>query len=392
VLAIEPYPRLAQSHIWYLPSMSGSSRNSTAPTVERLEAAAYTIPTDQPESDGTLAWDSTTLVLVSAHAAGCTGVGWTYAGPAAAEVVTGKLAEVVQGRDASTPAASWAAMQHAVRNLGKPGLVAEAISAVDVALWDLHARLLDVPLVVAIGAVHDGTPVYGSGGFTSYDDRALAGQLAGWAEAGIPRVKMKVGRDPGADPHRLQVARDAVGEDVELFVDANGAYSRKQALAQAELFAGYGVRWLEEPVSSDDLEGLRLVRDRGPAGMDVAAGEYGYDLPYFSQMLEAGAVDCLQADVTRCGGISAVLRVGALCDARSMDLSLHCAPQLSGQVGTAVWHLRHLEYFHDHVRIEGMAFDGVLDPEPDGVLRPDRSRPGLGLDVRSADLEPYRVA
>jgi L-alanine-DL-glutamate epimerase-like enolase superfamily enzyme len=318
-------------------------------------------------------------------------VGYTYAGPAAAEVVTGKLAGVVEGRDASTPVATWAAMLHAVRNLGKPGLVAEAVSAVDVALWDLHARLQDVPLVVALGAVHDGTPVYGSGGFTSYDDRTLAAQLAGWAEAGIPRVKMKVGRDPQADPHRLRVARDAIGDDVELFVDANGAWSRKQALLQAELCAGFGVRWLEEPVSSDDLEGLRLVRDRGPAGMDVAAGEYGYDLRYFHSMLDAGAVDCLQADVTRCGGLSAVLRVGALCDARSMDLSLHCAPQVSAHAGTAVWHLRHLEYFHDHVRIEGMAFDGVLDPEPDGVLRPDRSRPGLGLEVRWADLEPCRV-
>jgi L-alanine-DL-glutamate epimerase-like enolase superfamily enzyme len=364
---------------------------SAAPTVESLDATAYTIPTDQPESDGTLSWDSTTLVLVTARGGGCTGIGWTYAGPAAAEVVSGKLAGVVQGRDATTPAASWAAMHHAVRNLGRPGLVAEAVSAVDVALWDLHARLLDIPLVVAIGAVHDGTPAYGSGGFTSYDDRTLAGQLSGWAEAGIPRVKIKVGRDPAADPHRLQVARDAVGNDVELFVDANGAYTRKQALAQADVFAGFGVRWLEEPVSSDDLEGLHLVRDRGPAGMDVAAGEYGYDLPYFQHMLDAGAVDCLQADVTRCGGISAVLRVGALCDARSMDLSLHCAPQISAQVGTAVWHLRHLEYFHDHVRIEGLAFDGVLDPGPDGVLRPDRSRSGLGLTVREADLDPYRV-
>jgi L-alanine-DL-glutamate epimerase-like enolase superfamily enzyme len=365
---------------------------SSPPAVEHVDAAAYTIPTDQPESDGTLSWDSTTLVLVTAHSAGTTGIGWTYAGPAAAQVVTGKLADVVRGRDATTPAASWAAMHHAVRNLGRPGLVAEAISAVDVALWDLAARLADQSLSQAIGAVHEGTPVYGSGGFTSYDDRTLADQLAGWAEAGIPRVKIKVGRDPTADPHRLEVARKAIGEDVALFADANGAYTCKQALEWADRFADFGVRWFEEPVSSDDLAGLRLVRDRGPAGMDVAAGEYGYDLPYFHHMLAAEAVDCLQADVTRCGGISALLRVAALCDARSMDLSLHCAPQVSAHAGTAVWHLRHLEYFHDHVRIEGMAFDGVLSPEPDGVLRVDRSRPGLGLEVRTADLASYRVS
>jgi L-alanine-DL-glutamate epimerase-like enolase superfamily enzyme len=361
-------------------------------SIEQVDVSAYTIPTDTPESDGTLAWDSTTLVLVQVRGGGRTGVGYTYAGPAAAAVVSGKLAGVVEGRDAHTPAASWAAMQHAVRNLGKPGLVAEAVSAVDVALWDLHARLLDVPLTVAIGAVHDGTPVYGSGGFTSYDDKQLADQLSNWAQAGIPRVKMKVGRDPERDAQRLKVARKAIGDDVELFVDANGAYSRKQALAWADRFAERDVRWFEEPVSSDDVEGLRLLRDRGPAGMDITAGEYGYHLPYFHTMLDAGAVDCLQADVTRALGISGVLRVAALCDARSIDLSLHCAPQVSAHVGTAIWHLRHLEYFHDHIRIEGMAFDGVLSPEPDGVLRPDRSRAGLGLDVKQADLEQYRVA
>ncbi|MFL6147335.1 MAG: enolase C-terminal domain-like protein, partial [Pseudonocardiaceae bacterium] len=248
--------------------------------IERLEVSAYEIPTDAPESDGTLAWDSTTLVLVIAHAAGQAGIGYTYAGASAATVVSGKLAGVLTGKDALTPSASWAAMQHAVRNLGKPGVTAQAISAVDIALWDLQARLLNVPLVIAIGAVHEATPIYGSGGFTSYDNDTLAAQLLGWVEAGIPRVKMKVGRDPDAEPARLQAARKAIGDDTALFVDANGAYTRKDALLWAHRFAEQGVRWFEEPVSSDDLEGLRLLRDRGPGGMDIAAGEYGYHLPY----------------------------------------------------------------------------------------------------------------
>ena len=367
------------------------SGHAHAPVVDHVQATAYTIPTDGPESDGTLEWDSTTLVLVRVSGGGRTGIGYTYAGPAAVQVVSGHLAGVVQGRDATAPAASWAAMQHAVRNLGRPGLVAEAISAVDVALWDLHARLLDVPLTIALGALHDATPIYGSGGFTSYDDRRLREQLGGWVAAGIPRVKMKVGRHPSDDVERVRAARQAIGE-AQLFVDANGAYTRKEALWWAQRFAEFDVGWLEEPVTSDDLAGLRLLRDRGPGGLDIAAGEYGYDLAYFHHMLAAEAVDCLQADVTRCGGFTALLRVAALCDARGMDLSLHCAPQVSAHAGTAVWHLRHLEYFHDHVRIEGMAFDGVLGPEPGGLLRPDRDRPGLGLEVRTSDLERYRVA
>lgn len=360
--------------------------------VESVEVAAYTIPTDTCESDGTLTWDCTTLVLVAVHALGHTGIGYTYTGTAAATVVGDVLAGIVTGGDALAPAARWADMMHAVRNLGRPGVAAEAIAAVDIALWDLRARLLDEPLAVALGAVHDATPIYGSGGFTSYDEQTLCRQLAGWVEAGIGRVKMKVGRDPAADPARVRAARTAIGADAELFVDANGAYHRKQALERAERFAEQHVRWFEEPVSSDDLDGLRLLRDRAPAGMDIAAGEYGYDVGYFQRMLDAGAVDCPQADVTRCLGITGVLKVGALCDARNLQLSLHCAPQISAHVGTALWHLRHLEYFHDHVRVEQLAFDGVLRPQPDGVLRPDRSSPGHGLAVKTADLEEFRVA
>lgn len=369
-----------------------TARASSAIPVKSVDVAAYSIPTDAPESDGTLTWDSTTLVLVSVHAGDKTGTGYTYGGTAITTAVADKLADVLQGSDALQPPARWAEMQHAVRNMGKPGVVAYAISAVDIALWDLRARLLDEPLVVALGAVHDATPIYGSGGFTSYDNDTLRKQLCGWVEAGIPRVKMKVGRYPDSDIERVDAARSAIGDSAELFVDANGAYTRKQALLWAQRFAEYDVRWFEEPVSSDDLDGLRQLCEQGPAGMDIAAGEYGYHLPYFHQMLAAGAVDCLQADVTRALGITGVLKVAALCDARGMDLSLHCAPQISCQVGTAIWHQRHLEYFHDHVRIEQLAFDGTIDPEPGGLLRPDRTAPGHGLTAKHADLEQFRVA
>jgi L-alanine-DL-glutamate epimerase-like enolase superfamily enzyme len=305
--------------------------------------------------------------------------------------VSGPLAGLVLGRDPLRPGTAWAAMQAAVRNIGRPGLAAEAISAVDVALWDLKARVLDLPLVAVLDAVHDATPIYGSGGFTSYPLARVVEQLGGWVEDGIPRVKMKVGRQPAVDRERVAVARDAIGPKAELYVDANGAYTRKQALGWAEVFAEAAVRWFEEPVSSDDVAGLRLLRDRAPAGMDIAAGEYGYTLADFRRLLAAGAVDCLQADVTRCGGVSGFLRVAAMADAAGVDLSAHCAPQVSAHVCTAVWHLRHLEYFHDHVRVERLLFDGVLEPQPGGLLVPDRARSGTGLLLRGAEAERYRV-
>jgi L-alanine-DL-glutamate epimerase-like enolase superfamily enzyme len=353
--------------------------------VRGLRARAFTIPTEQPESDGTLEWDSTTIVVVEADAGGATGMGYTYGHEAVADVVRSKLAPLVEGGDALAVGATWKAMVRAVRNVGWPGMAACAISAVDIALWDLKAKLLGVPLVVVLDQVRETTPVYGSGGFCSYSPAQLAEQLSGWVLGGIPRVKMKVGRHPDEDVRRVETARHAVGDDVELFVDANGAYERKEALEWAETFASHGVRWLEEPVSSDDVAGLRLVRDRAPAGLDVAAGEYGYRPSYFERMLEAEAVDCLQADVTRCGGITGFLEVAALCDARGIDLSAHCAPQVSAHACTAAPRLRHLEYFHDHVRIEHLLFDGVLEPQPGGVLVPDRSRAGMGLALREAD-------
>jgi len=366
-------------------------RAATGAAVGRLEVGAYTIPTDAPESDGTIAWDSTTVVVVEATAGDERGLGYAYADAAAARLIEGTLAGVVQGRDAMAVPGAWQAMVAAVRNVGRPGIASSAIAAVDVALWDLKARLLGLPLAALLGQVRDGVEVYGSGGFTSYDVARLQEQLAGWTRAGIQRVKMKVGREPAHDPARVAAARTAIGPEAELFVDANGAYERKHALALAERFAREScVTWFEEPVSSDDLAGLRLLRDRAPAGMAIAAGEYGYALEYFQRMLAAGAVDVLQADVTRCGGITELLRVGALCAAHEIPLSAHTAPSIHAHAGCAIAPLIHLEYFHDHVRIERMLFDGVLEPEG-GRLIPDLSRPGLGLELRRADAQAHAV-
>jgi L-alanine-DL-glutamate epimerase-like enolase superfamily enzyme len=365
-------------------------RRAAGAAIERVSVSAYTIPTDFPESDGTFTWDRTTLVLAEAAAAGETGIGFTYAATASARLIRDQLAEAVRGHDALDVPGAWEAMIRAVRNVGRPGVASTAVAAVDAALWDLKGRLLDLPLVSLLGAVGEEIPVYGSGGFTSYSIAQLCDQLGGWVADGIRAVKMKIGRDPGADPGRVRAARDAIGPEAELFVDANGALNRKAALALAERLAPLGVTWLEEPVSSDDLEGLRLLRDRAPAGMDIAAGEYGYDLFYFRRMLAAGAVDVLQADATRCAGISEFLRAGALCAAWGVPLSAHTAPSIHAHPCCALSSAVHVEYFHDHARIERMLFDGALAPRA-GKLRPDRSRPGLGLVFKRADAERWAV-
>jgi L-alanine-DL-glutamate epimerase-like enolase superfamily enzyme len=358
--------------------------------IGRLHASAYFIPTDFPESDGTLEWNATTLVLVEAPAADHIGIGFTYADGATGRLISTMLADVLEGRDAMATSANWLAMVRAIRNLGRPGISSMAIAAVDIALWDLKGRILGLPLVTLLGAARDAVAIYGSGGFTSYNSDRLQRQLSGWVEEGISRVKMKVGREPHNDPERVAAARQAIGPRVELFVDGNGAYTRKQALELARRFHDSGVAWFEEPVSSDDLEGLRLLRDCAPPGMQIAAGEYGYDLPYFERMLVAGAVDVLQADASRCAGITGFLQVAALCEARSLPLSAHCAPSLHAHPCCAARPVCHVEYFHDHARIEHMLFDGALTPVA-GQLHPDLSRPGLGLEFRHSDAAQYLI-
>jgi L-alanine-DL-glutamate epimerase-like enolase superfamily enzyme len=358
--------------------------------VSALRAAAYRVPTEGPEADGTAQWSATTLVTVHAQGGGQTGFGYSYGSDAMVPLIAEKLAPVVSKFDVFNVEAAYDAMGRVVRDEGHPGVAASAVSAVDVALWDLKARVLGLPLLSLLGRVRKAAPVYGSGGFTSYGIDQLQDQLSGWVEDGIRAVKMKVGAQPQHDVERVRAARRAVGDHVTLMVDANGAYPVKQALCFAAAFADAGGSWLEEPVSSDDLDGLRFVRDHAPHPIEVAAGEYGYDLLYFRRMLEARAVDVLQVDATRCGGITGFLSTARLCQAFFRPMSAHGAPSLHAVLGCAAVPLMHAEYFFDHARIESRLFDGFNAPR-DGAIVPDLSRPGLGLTLKEGDAECHRV-
>ena len=363
--------------------------------VQSIDVRMYTVPTESPEADGTLEWDRTSVVVVQpALENGIRGLGYSIGDAATAEVARETLATVVTGMDVRSTTASWEAMVRSIRNLGRPGIASMAIAAVDVALWDTKARALELPLHRLLGSVRDAVPIYGSGGFTSYSERELCAQLAAWVEQGIPRVKMKIGKDRGAswreDVSRVRAARDAIGANTELFVDANGAYDRKQALRLGRLYAeDFGVTWFEEPVTSDDRDGLASLRR--DLSLEVSAGEYGYDIEYFRTMLDAGSVDVVQADLGRCAGITEWLRVAALSAAFKTPFSAHCGPSIHVHAATVPPNLRHIEYFHDHVRVDHMLFDGVLEPL-DGSLLPSDDRPGLGLTLKEADAEPFRVS
>lgn len=362
--------------------------------ISSIRFQAYRVPTDGAEADGTLAWSATTVVVVEVGADGVVGTGWTYGSEACAAVIGRELTEAVMGIKVLDVPRAHEAMVRSCRNLGRPGIGSCAISAVDVALWDLKARVLEVGLAELLGRCHDQVALYGSGGFTTYDDERTREQLAHWVhDLGIPRAKIKVGESwgtqTGRDLARVGLARQAIGDDAELYVDANGAYSAKQAIRVGRRFeAEHGVVWFEEPVSSDDLAGLHLVREQ--VDMDVAAGEYGYNQTYFHHMLQAQAVDCLQVDVTRCGGYTSWLRAAALAAAHGLEISGHCAPHLHGPVAQCVPNIRHIEYFHDHVRVDALLFNGLTSPRQ-GCLEPEAAQPGHGMTLDRERAGKYEL-
>lgn len=369
--------------------MSQNSQNKDY-AISHGQVYAYRIPTEeQPESDGTLKWDHTDLVVVTLEAAGEKGIGYTYSFAGIATLIRDSLLPLLSGKNALDNSVLWQQMVYKTRNLGRPGLVSMAIAAIDNALWDLKAKLLKIPLCKLLGQVHDKMPVYASGGFTSYDPAELADKFGKEASEGFTRFKMKIGRHRAEDQKRIEAARKVIG-DYELMVDANGAYIPRQAVDMAGMLNDFKVSWYEEPVTSDDLDGLRFVREKVSGDLNITAGEYGFDVTYFNRMLSAGAVDILQADATRCAGISGFLKAHSLCEAHHLPMSSHCAPTVHLHAALACTKMIHMEYFRDHVRIEQMLFDGAPKAKQSALV-PDLSRPGTGIDFKFKDAQKFSV-
>jgi L-alanine-DL-glutamate epimerase-like enolase superfamily enzyme len=354
--------------------------------VQDADATLYDVPTERHEADGTLAWDHTTVLLVSVRGRdGAEGVGLSYTGPGADQVVRNQLLPAIGGIDDDDIGACWSAMVASVRNVGRPGLAAAAISAVDIALWDLRGKRRGEPVFRLLPTHRTSVPIYGSGGFTSLSVDDLVAQMMGWVDDGIPRVKMKIGLGVEEDIERILAVREAIGTTPDLLIDANGRYSAKQAIALAQQVADAST-YFEEPVSSDAVGDLAMIRQAIP--QDVAAGEYGYDPWYFWNLLRSDAVDVLQADATRCLGITGFVLAGGAAYSAQVRFSAHTAPCVHAHAGCGVPQLSHIEYFHDHVRVERLLFDGIVQPSG-GELAPDPGRPGLGVSLR-AEAERYR--
>ncbi len=356
-----------------------------------MQVRCFSVPTPSPESDGTLEWEKTVMVFVEIRGGGRKGIGYTYADQSTAVFINDHLKEVITGKNVFNIPSIWEAMRVKVRNLGNPGVSSMAISAIDIALWDLKSRILGLPLVHMLGMTRENIPVYGSGGFTSFSEKEFRDQFNGWLEKGFFMFKMKVGRHPGDDPRRVDFARKIIGGDKELFVDANGAFSVKQAVEYAHRFGEWRVSWFEEPVSSENLRGLNFIRHHSPPAMNITAGEYGYEPGYFRRMLDHDSVDILQIDSTRCGGITGFLKASDISEAYEIPISAHTVPSIHTRLCCTISKAVHVEYFSDHARIEKMFFDGFLEPE-NGICTPSLQEPGLGLVLKEKDSRKYELS
>ncbi|MGZ3773378.1 MAG: enolase C-terminal domain-like protein [Pseudobdellovibrionaceae bacterium] len=359
-------------------------------SISDFRVSVYSVPTKTPrESDGTLEWNSTTMVLVELKAQDRWGLGYTYGHPATATLAQSLLKSLVVGEDVYDISRIWQKMKKAIRNEGHYGISAMAIAAVDIALWDLKAKVLGVSLVKLIGVLRDKVELYGSGGFTSYSEEQLQQQLITWQKKGLKKFKIKVGANPDTDASRVQFVRKVIGPNAGLMVDANEAYRPIQALCMAYKFSEQNVIWFEQPISCEDLEGMKELKDRFPVGMALTSGEYIYNSARTLYYLNSRCVDVLQLDVTRCQGISGLLESAALCDIYNVPISTHCAPALHSAFGCAVRGLIHIESFFDHERIENEFFEGIYEIQ-NGCIYPDFSAVGHGLKLKANNIERYK--
>ena len=242
---------------------------------------------------------------------GVEGLGMTYSSPGVKDVVENALMQILIGRDPMDTEKIWNDMLWKVRSYGRKGVALCAISAVDIALWDLKAKFLNLPLYKLLGAYTNSVPVYGSGGWTNLTKSELIQEMTDYVESGIPRVKMKVGKNFGncerEDIERVEAVRDAIGYDIALYIDANNGYRKKQAIYMAKEFEQFQVGWLEEPLIPDDVDGMSEIARS--TTIPIASGKLEYTKYGFKELIYRGGADIVQPDAGRVGGVTEWIKV-----------------------------------------------------------------------------------
>ena len=319
---------------------------------------------------------------------GCRGLGYTYTvgrgGRAIAAMIEADLAPIIRDLTDDDIEAVWKRMWRRLHYVGRGGVASFAISAVDIALWDLQARQRCQPLWQLLGATDERVPVYAGGINLEYPIDELLKETEASLEQGFRAIKMKLGSPQLAtDVERVAAMRECLGPEIPLMVDANMAWSVDEAIAAARAFREFDVTWLEEPIAPDDFPGHRRVAEEG--ALPIAAGENLHTLREFQMLIEAGAVTYVEPDVANIGGITAWLKVAALAESHQLRVTSHGVHDLHVHLLAAVpnsswleWHGFGLERF----------MSSRLQIEDGAAIAPDR--PGHGVELDWKLLEEFR--
>lgn len=342
-----------------------------------------TIPPIDPNAKGR------SQLFVQIHTdEGTIGLGYGPGQRSIQAVIHDNLSDLLVGQDPFMIEKLWQDMFWRVRGYGRKGVAFQAIAAVDIALWDLKGKALDQPIYRLLGPAHESVPIYGSGGWTNYAEKELVAEMTGYVERGITRVKMKVGKDFGQseseDIERLATVREAVGDGVEIYVDANNGYYAKQAIKMSQIFEQFDVAWFEEPVLADDIPGLAQVAQN--TTIPVATGEHEYTKYGFRDLLVAGGADIVQPDVHRVTGITEWMKVAAMADAFNLPVAPHAVSLVHIHCAMATPNLKVVEVLGAEENSHPIWWAEVPPYNDDGTWQPYADRPGLGLEINPDSL------
>ncbi len=347
-----------------------------------VQAQGYRIPLDVKLTDSTHGvMEAFELLTVRVHdAEGGTGVGYTYTtgrnGGAIHDILSREIPELVGGEDADLIERLWNRVWWGLHYGGRGGPSVLALSAFDIALWDLKARRAGLPLWKLLGGNDPAVPCYAGGIDLELTAPELIAQTDGNLEKGFRAIKMKVGRARlSEDVAKLAAMRAHLGDGFPLMVDANMKWSADEAIRAARAFQPYAPYWLEEPLIPDDVAGhVRVLRE---GGLPIATGENMRSLWEFKHMIAAGGVSHPEPDVTNCGGVTTFMKVAHLAEAFNLPVTSHGAHDVTVHLLAACPNRSYLE-------AHGFGLDRYIE-EPlrlvDGLAQaPDRSGHGIAFD------------
>jgi len=366
-------------------------------TIESISVTTCRVPLDTVTSFATRTVSARDYGLVKIRAGGAEGIGFCYAGSSGgtlvAHAVEHLLAPILIGRDSLLVEGLWQRMFQETLLHGRAGSIMRAISILDCALWDLNARAARLPLFKYLGAaVGDVVPAYASGGYyvSGKTPKRLGDEMAGYVKAGFRAVKMKVGLlSPKEEEVRVKAARDAIGPEIELMLDANNAWQDlPTAMRYIERFEPFDPYWIEEPFFPDDIDNhARLAR---LTRVTVATGEIGTGRWHFKEILDKGAAQVLQTDALVCGGISEWKKIAATAASYGVTICPHWFHDLHVHLVAATSNARYVEYFpDDQVLNFRRLIDTQLEAKNGGLLLP--TAPGLGFDFDEKAVARYAL-